>query len=60
MSEEIDVLDSDQKNLAEKVKKLQSEMKNTTSDDPSLRINELEEKQNKLSEQVITEQIKTR
>ena len=60
MSEEIDVLDADQKNLADKVKKIQSEMKNKPDEDVSLRMNELEEKSNKLSEQVITEQIKTR
>lgn len=64
MSEELDHQDTDHKELDAKVKRLEADFKlkssSTATDSLDKRIDELEDKQNKLSEQVVTEQIKTR
>ena len=58
MSSEMDQMDTEHKELAAKVKRM--EASNNSNDSESRRVDELEEKHTKLSEQVITEQIKTR
>lgn len=64
MSEELDHQDTDHKELYANVKRLEADFKlkgsSTATDSLDKRIDELEDKQNKLSEQVVTEQIKTR
>ena len=64
MSEELDALDTDQKELDAKMKRLEADFKikgnSSVTNSLDKRIDELEDKHNKLSEQVVTEQIKTR
>jgi len=58
MSEEYDQMDADHKELAKRVKKLEGEV--STLREGLEKIDLLDDKTNKLSEQVITEQVKTR
>jgi len=58
MSEEYDQMDAAQKEMAKRVKKLEGELSTLRAE--ADRVDRLEEKTNKLSEQVITEQVKTR
>ncbi len=58
MSEEYDQMDADHKELAKRVKKLEGEV--STLREGLEKIDILDDKTNKLSEQVITEQVKTR